>query len=205
MTFIVKQTEIDSLIVIAPPYMREMLENFSTAVAQHAKDLNDHAFHMTQVEAQKNLAREEQSYQSYPAPAAPVLIDRAVRRRDDGVFVGDFQLINDRPSIEQIAVKRLREKKSELTSKITEIETAVSAKVIPVRKRRSLEFKLGDILPKKEEDRSQDEKDFLKEYSTKKALLFAIAKHGAELHSQIEDLTDKDVDTWTPAPFPEVN
>ena len=228
MTFIVKQTKIDELASTAPPYLREMLENFSVSAHQHAKDLNDHKQHMGLVDQQKNLPKEERTHQSYPAPMAPNLIDQAVQRREDGVFVADFQIVNDRPSTEQLAAKRLREKKVALITKVSEVEADLIKKVSGGYKHRAFQFRYGDIAradngrasaivaklgkgvthqeikAQIEADRPADDTKFKVEHEARLLAAEGILRHAAELHSQIDDLTPQNVDAWTMAPFPDV-
>ena len=223
MTFIIKQTEIDMAASSAPPWIRDMLQNFSVSVAQHAKDLSDHYAHMQHVERQKNLPIEQKTHQVYPPPSAPTLIDQAVLGDGNGGFIPDYKLINDRPSTEQLVARRLREKKEQLSGSVLEQEVALIHVISGGGKSRAYQLRYMDIAAKDaaigvglsltgisetkeavEVRRSPEDTKFKQEHEARSAKIETIVRHGAELHAQIEDLTPQNIDSWTMAPFPGV-
>jgi hypothetical protein len=214
MTFIVKQSEIDEHARAASPWLRDLLNNFSLSVQQHALDLATHYTHMEEVVKQAVLpdGYEGKTHQAYPTPHTSPLIDQAVRRDTNGKFIPDFQIINDRASTEQLAVRRLRKKKDALTTLVTEEETRCLETIIPARKRRFLQIQYADVMVKRtfgdggilQDYRSSEELAFCKDYENRASQFQVVIRHAAQLHSDIEDLTLQNVDSWTMTPFPNV-
>lgn len=65
--------------------------------------------------------------------------------------------------------------------------------------KKSDEPSIADIVEKARDPKADE---FLARADAINAKLRAIELHGAELHAEIEDLTEENVDDWKPAPFP---
>lgn len=152
MTFVVKQSEIEAAIATAPAaFHANLLRRFPESVKQHALDLAAHADHMGNVDRDAKAAAAEKrptTYQAYPAPDPPALIDQAVARvqeKGKTVFVPDFKVINDLPSPEQVKAKALRAAKDQLIGAVSEAESAAANAVLPFGKRRANDMRRIDI------------------------------------------------------------
>lgn len=134
-------------------------------------------------------------------PPSDALLDQLIKRipkeNAPSDFIADYEIVDDSP-----LPPTLEQKKDALEHAVSGMAMRARAEIIPPRKLKTYEFKYGDIYAKVPKDRTPEDKQFLEEYSKKTAASYAIDRHIADLHSEIEDLTAETIDTWKPAPFP---
>ena len=145
-----------------------------------------------------------------PAPREHELFEAAVRRvprclsgiapspsatasaADD--YAIDYEIVDDRPS--------LRSRKDALIHEVNRQEHALLVASMPPGKRRLDGLHAGDLVRKPPAERSAAERKFLAERDARHAREEAIARHAAQLMSDIEDLTEETIGAWKSAPFP---
>lgn len=134
-----------------------------------------------------------------PAPRDDELVEAAIRRlrRGDAAddYAIDYEIVDDRPT--------LRARKDTLIHEVSRQEHALLVASMPPGKRRLDGLKAGDLLRKPEAERSDAERAFLADRDARHAREEAIARHAAQLMSDIEDLTDETIGAWKSAPFPD--
>lgn len=194
--------------------------DFSALVAAHIVELQQYDTHMDMVSRQ--LA------DPYPPPTAHPLIVAAIRVNETGSpkYSPDFTIEDDLPTEAEVLAAQLKAKQDRLFHVVAQMENAAADAVSPRGKRRlqsilendvrSAEIeKLGrlrksakpgtsddDLRATVEKSRSRPDAELLQRQDATRARLTAIDRHGAELHSQIEDLTLETIDAWKPEPFP---
>jgi hypothetical protein len=133
-----------------------------------------------------------------PAPREHELVEAAVRRvpRGDAAddYAIDYEIVDDRPS--------LRARKDALIHEVSRQEHALLVASMPPGKRRLDGLHADDLLRKPQAERSAAERKFLGDRDARHAREEAIARHAAQLMSDIEDLTEQTIGAWKPAPFP---
>lgn len=171
--------------------------DFAALVAEHVVALQAHASHMAIVRSQADRPAEERTHEAYPPPSPHPLVDAAVRRVEGGGFAADYVVEDDGPTPEEVFVR----KKAELMGAVGAAETAAKAAVMPAGKVRLHAILVADAGAKKK-GRTTEERAALEldEVVTKK--FDAINRHGAVLHSEVEDLTAETVDGWKMKEFP---
>lgn len=151
-----------------------------------------------QVEAFRQARLDHHASVGEPAPREHELVEAAVRRvpRGDAPddYVIDCEIVDDRPG--------LRARKDALIHEVTQQEHALLVASMPPGKRRLEGLKAGDLLRKPEAERTEAERAFLADRDARHAHEEAIARHAAQLMSDIEDLTDGTIGAWKPAQFP---
>jgi len=145
-----------------------------------------------------------------PAPSEHELVEAAVRRVPRGLsgivrspsaaespaddYAIDYEIVDDRPS--------LRARKDALIHEVSRQEHALLVASMPPGKRRLDGLHADDLLRKPQAERSAAERKFLGDRDARHAREEAIARHAAQLMSDIEDLTEETIGAWKPAPFP---
>jgi hypothetical protein len=172
------------------------------------------------------LQEAAESAQRYPGPQAHPLIDSAVKRSPgaDGttIFEPDFEVVEALP-VKVGDAAELRTRKDYLLNKISQMENAAIAALLPPGKWRAYAHRMADIEEadmkrrkvlvdaKTPEDnieknviaaRSPDDNKFMDEHNARSKVAKAIQRHASDLMSQVEDLTENDLHLWQPAEFP---
>jgi hypothetical protein len=218
MTFKVKRSEINTAIAEAPNvFAANALRNFDQSVHQHCADVAAHSAHMAKAKDGKA--------DPYPPPEPHRLIARAVAISPSGVCTPDYEIDEDMPSKEAIGAAELANKKTILLNQVSQEEGRLVSAIIPSGKHRAHHFRREDInaadakrqneiaAKKKKLDpdeltraviagRPAEDAAFLADHDAKMDSIRAISRHGALLHSEIEDLTADTIDKWTPKSFP---
>lgn len=198
-------------------------ERYGEIVRYHAGELANWDAHMKRVEASLHLpksipdpaqeppvpGKEHEHVQRfvhnpakhtpYPPPAAPAMIDEAVRRGD---FAPDYEVEDDLPpppSAEEVLAGRKRA----LIDAVSIAEAAAAAALIAPGKRRLADLQFAAAFEKPEEKRSIDEVATIGASMLRMKQLHAIELHAAQMMHDIEDLTAATVDAWSMTPFPE--
>lgn len=163
----------------------EVPDNFAELVEKHCAALLSHQF-------TKNT----------PAPQAPHLIASCIRRvvypikdKRPDEFIIDYELVDDSPP-----PPTLEEKKHALLVAVIQAEDKATAEVIPAGKRRLYNLRYQE-LSTEEGPKSEDDNKFLVEYEDKMKRFAEIHRRGAEMMSEIEDLTEETVDNWSVGQF----
>lgn len=186
--------------------------DFQKGVEEYVKELNSHVGHMKMVD--------EGKAQAYPPPQAPAEIVAAISLDEkNGLYFSDFEIVEDGPTPEQ----QLRSAKDELLARVTQMEVLASNYIAPPGKRRKIHIRHGDAVVRVARESLEDGtlrkignkigltsgREFTRDeqaaVSEAEALvkgLDAVSRHAAELHSQIEDLTQETIAGWKPSPFP---
>jgi predicted XRE-type DNA-binding protein len=218
--------------------------DFAALVAAHVAELAGHAAHMARVQEddaraaalaqtgpkgkadEQFLADREAKFthQPYPAPIAHPMVDGAVRRDADAggkvTFTPDYVVVDDTPS----AAELLRTKKNNLMGRVTALEQAAMAAVVPIGKVRLFHLMEGDVIKadvarreqvqaKKKDAAPADiqnevikgrpatDAQFMAAQAARRERLARIARTAAQMHHDIEDLTSDTVDAWQPLSF----
>lgn len=134
-----------------------------------------------------------------PRPTAHPLIEACVRRvpqpKGPDDFVVDYIMVDDLPP-PQSPLLILRQKKDVLFSKITLLEKDKLDALWPPGKRRLQVLNQNEILAKGEKT-TDEEKKILLEFKEMLGQYQAIEKRAAVLFSEIEDLTEENIDSWS--------
>jgi hypothetical protein len=191
-------------------------EQFGSLVADHARNLLEHALHMKRVAAEDasrpaivsdslrshldsgrpegSWAPPPRAHVGYPPPPAPPLVDQAVRRPD---FVPDFEVFDDGPTPAQ----KLRAAKDALLVRVGQLEGQAVAAVLPAPGKqraeaiRERDLRAGAVL-------SSADEAFLEERDRQRARLEEIERHAAAMASEVEDLPSvEEAGRWQPRPF----
>lgn len=190
-------------------------DRYAAGVMAYVEELNAHVAHMKMVAELDDPTKA----QAYPAPQAPEEIVLAlVRDEQTGLYRADYEIVDDGPTPAQI----LRAKKDELLARVTAMEAEASAAVLPPGKRRLSSLRYDRAMVKYWANRppdanavdlrapkrakvplTSDEQNHIEDHDLAVYELDAITLHAAELHAQIEDLDESNIDTWAPSPFPE--
>jgi hypothetical protein len=132
-----------------------------------------------------------------PAPTEHPLVEACIRREPrDGEaddYVADYVIVE--PSLD--------EQKRDLTAEVNKQQQAALAKVMSPAKRGLLEFSFVDLGSKQKDQLTPADKVLLAKHNLILTHGDAVARHGAKLQDQIEDLTEDTIKTWKPEPFPE--
>ncbi len=168
-----------------------------------------------EVEALRQAKLDHRFTQNTPVPVVHPLLDQAIRRvpaalvsdnppvhdgPDD--FVIDYEIIDDLPKPD--------EKKQHLRGVFLTEETRIGNNILPPGKRRITNLRIIEIEDKISRDRgdtnlSQEDKDFMADVQKKKDQLDKLHRFGAQVESEIEDLTEENIDSWVMPSFPEFN
>lgn len=166
---------------------------FQRLCNEHIKELRSHKKHMTMVEKTKHLdGADPEKFQSYPAPSShPDVVNSVVQDGDD--FNVAYEIVDN---------ETIEEKKLKLSHFVGNKAIELQRTIMPPRKRAMANIELAELLILKSP--SPDQLARTQELQSKNKAIIAVARHLAEMESQIEDLTEKNVDKWKPAPFPEI-
>ena len=134
-----------------------------------------------------------------PAPREHDLVEACVKRVPrsevpDNYEIVPYEVVDDRLS--------LRARKDALIHDVSREEHALLVASMPPGKRRLDGLHADDLLRKPQAKRSAAERKFLGDRDARHAREGAIARHAAQLMSDIEDLTEQTIGAWKPAPFP---
>jgi hypothetical protein len=149
----------------------------------------------------------------YPRDAAHPYVENSVTETN-GVFVADFEIVNDDPTDAQV----LRGKKDQLLSKIYDAEkAAINAVLPPIGKRRLLSMqesdamaadaalsltlsnqkpKVADVAAEVAKRRSPASTKLLQDQAANRAKVGQISRNAAEAMSAVEDLTADNIDNY---------
>jgi hypothetical protein len=107
--------------------------------------------------------------------------------------VVDYELIDDLPP-----PPTLRQRKDALITKIALAERDVLDKILsPPGKRRMEALKLNDIAGKKENEHTHEEKQLLAAFTAQQNRVKAMHHKAAALQSDVEDLTEETIESFT--------
>ena len=133
-----------------------------------------------------------------PAPTAPAIVEDCIRRvQVDGKpddYVADYEIVDDTPP--------LRARKDMLIAQVTRREAERLAEIVPLGKRRLMNMRASDALSKEDKDRTEEEKAFLAAREPLVAEWQKVERFAAELHADIEDLTEETIAAWKMPEFP---
>lgn len=196
-------------------------DGFAKLVEQRIATLREYDAHEATVRqhAQIEDMPPTERFVSLAIPAAPFAeVDSAIRRtgREDGSseFTADYEIVG--PSFEA--------KKARLFQQVNEAEASALAAVLPQGKVRAYQFREHDIRAADQrgylgavkqlspgihidfaefadEHRPVDDTRFLEEQAARADRRNEIARHAAQLHHDIEDLTPDTIDAWEMKPF----
>lgn len=132
-------------------------------------------------------------YAGEPRPTSHPLIESCiVRIQEPGKpddFISDYEIIYDRPP--------LRERKDALLNQVSIEENALLNNIWPRGKVRADLLNQAAIMAKDESLRTPAEREFLADLTNKQNKYKSIQGKAALLMSQIEDLTDANIESWT--------
>lgn len=173
-------------------------EDFRMAVDFHLDNIRAHRAHHEVVDAQARTGA-EQTHTPYPAPVAPDMVEKAINR---DALVVDYELVDDRPPA-PTDEEKLRARRNEVIHDIRTLESKALHDVVPLGKVRARGMReqalraLGD-----DAKHGRDDREFLEQQDTDAQRLHAIRYHAAQMEALVEDLDEKELETWRPAPFP---
>jgi len=142
------------------------------------------------VDETRHLTDETKRYAPYPFPTAHEVILSAVSTSGRV----DYEIIDDTTS--SIVELSLQEKKDKLFQDVDQETMRLKREIVPQGKERLLTMKANKTFMVIEEERSEEDTTFLNEFNNKKSKLEALDWWNAELHDQIADLTEENIDTW---------
>jgi hypothetical protein len=191
-------------------------EGFAKLVEQRIATLREYDVHEAIVRQHATVEDmpDEERYVHLAVPAAPFAeVDSAIRRsrREDGTseFTADYEIVG--PSFEV--------RKARLFEQVSRAEAEALAAVLPAGKVRAFQFREMDIRradqlrhvavlandPAADFDfvkaRPPADTRFLDEQAAREDQRNEIARHAAQLHSDIEDLTPDTIDAFEVKPF----
>lgn len=161
--------------------------DFEAEVAKYIKARKDH---------QKTVGE--------PAPAAPLLVEGAVKvvpgtikppTADD--YVADYEIFDDTPP-----PPTLDQRKAILAGEAAVMGQSAIDKFRPPLKVRLLDMDFNRALSIDENKRTTADKATIAMAYDRAQRIDAITYHLAKMEAQIHDLTEKNIDAWKPAPFP---
>jgi O-phosphoseryl-tRNA(Cys) synthetase len=171
---------------------------FKEAVEAHAAALAQWNDHMRNVE--KGLA------DPYPPPLAHPDINAAVRKdvnkKGQVNYVADYEIVDDLPKPDEAQV--FRDKQHSLRIKVTSAEAEARHAVLPSGKHRVMAHRACDIHAIEEKDRTADDLAFLAQYGKTMDRLNAIDRRAAKALAEIEDLTARNIDSWSVPDFGDI-
>lgn len=190
--------------------------SFQRLANNHINELRAHKHRIAMVEKTKHLKDgDPNKWTICPPPGAhPDIVNSIVEDGDD--YNIQYELFDDEP------VKTLDDKKNDLNHTLVVDATKAQENVYPSRKTMLLDMDVDDIkkdvthkynlirdknpeiLQKLYDDLPDDKKSKLSLHRSIEEKRQKILRHLAEQQAIIHDLTDKNVDTWKHAPFPEV-
>lgn len=169
---------------------------FDAAVDAHARELEAYEKHAALVAKGKA--------DPYPPPQAHPLVDAAVKRvpRTMGgtKFESDYRLV-DRMPVPAGDAAALAARKIELREDVARLEREAVHAILPLGKWRLASIRANIAAAKAENNRTTEDSELLDDERTRREALAAVQLHHAELEAEIEDLTDKTVNDWMPAPY----
>jgi hypothetical protein len=147
------------------------------------------------VDAHRQAKLDHRFTEGVPAPAAPPLIEGAIKRvpHENGPddFVADYEIVDDLPP-----PPTLRERKDVLINQVAMKEMEARLAVIPRGKRRLLDIQHAELMRKPVDQHTAEDAAFLDDYGRKQDQMQAITKSAAALEAQIEDLTEETIAKW---------
>jgi hypothetical protein len=159
---------------------------------------NNYIFELQAHRKQMELVKEGKA-DPYPAPTAhPDIVASVIEEEDDWNI--SYRIEDDTP---KPPVKSLDQKRADLVNDVIRIASELQNKIYPVLKLPLLSIKTVQALSVEEEKRTDDQKKIIevnKDVSDKMNELNATV---AQMHSDIADLTEENIDTWKPS-FPEI-
>jgi hypothetical protein len=172
-------------------------EAFAALVEAHIATLREYDAHEAIV--RKHAAdpdmKPEDRWTTLAVPVPAPEIDAAIRRtpKEDGTteFAADYELVG--PSLEA--------KKQWLVDLVSAAEHQAMIGVLAPRKVRAYQFHEADILKADAARRSPQDRRFLEEQAAREDQRQEIARWGANLHCEIEDLTEETIDGFEVKPF----
>lgn len=168
-------------------YKSAVPEDFEAQVQKHLRDKLNHRL------------TSDKAAPAHPHPA----VEAAVRRipgtkntPDD--YVADYQLVDDRPK-----PPTLLDKKRALIAEVTISEYRLLEDILPANKRRLQFIKVHDIQQAQAEGTiiNPEETQFLADEAIRNARFQAIDRKVAAIMSDIEDLTDANIDAYQIPPL----
>lgn len=161
--------------------------DFAEQVQAHIAHLNAHRF-----------------TEGHPAPAASALVEqviarvqhpRSMNKPDD--FVANYEIHDDTPPVKELS---LREKKDKLLLEVGIKEKSRLDALLPPGKRRMNEIQITTIWAKntgeKDFRHTPEDEEFMAAYSNRHAAMDNLHRAVAFIQSEIEDLTESDIDSW---------
>lgn len=146
------------------------------------------AFRQAKIDHQKTI--------NVPAPQEHALVRAAITRVPRDGKPDDYALDYE------IIEPTLEEKKKDLEHELHEARDLALFNKVSSAKRRVLAYELSDALAKHGKGLTDADKAVLAKCAEIAAYDQKIERHAANLHVQIEDLTEATVGAWKPAPFP---
>lgn len=137
-----------------------------------------------------------------PAPATPhslvgAVVSRVQHPIEDGKpddFVAAYEIIDDTPPLET--------RKGALAHEVTVRAQAAMDAITPPLKKGLWSHLYADAASVPEEKRTAVHTAIVSQHLDRNKREQAVLRHLAEMHSQIHDLTESDIESWVPAPFP---
>lgn len=133
-----------------------------------------------------------------PRPIAAPIVEACIKRTQvkgqPDSYSAEYTIVDDRPPAP--APLNLEDKKIQLHSKLSVVEIEVKNKVTPPRKRRLAEMQYHAAIVKKKEDRTAEEVEAIDTFMTMNKKWTAVSLLAAQAESDIEDLTEDNVDSW---------
>lgn len=143
-----------------------------------------------------------------PRPVAHPLVEGAIKRvqKPSGdLYVPDYIIIDDTPAPPPEPAPppppTLEEKKVYLVNVVRTAENEAKYKILPERKFRLAITKLNIALAVKEEDRSGEQREDIASYLLIQDAYRKFELIGSQAESDIDDLTEDNVDSWLPPTF----
>lgn len=167
------------------------IEDIRKEIGHYANEYRAWIAHMVRVNMPDNKKEKDPSKRvmPYPAPEAHDIIKQAVDKSGNV----SFEYIDDTAKLASVTINNRRQ---ELYSAVAQLEAQEIAKVVPPGKNRLWTLQVNAILRVADDERSNEDRVFLKDMKEKQAKIEAIQLWAAQLHSDIEDLPDEEVFKW---------
>lgn len=194
-------------------------DRFAAMVATHIDALEEYDAHMVlfREDALNADLPADERHVAFPAPSAHAEIEAAIRRdpQENGttVFTPDYEIVAPPPP-------SLAQKKAELFDLVSTHERDAIAGVLPAGKIRAYQFREQDIRKADQKrwadvdhdkfnnfeqynylERPPEDTKFLEEQAAREDQRNEIQRWAAQLHSDIEDLTEETIEAWEVKPF----
>lgn len=141
-----------------------------------------------------------------PRPMTSALVELALKRitypvtmKKPDEYVSDYIVVDDTPP--PPPPLNLADRKSQLTATLHIAENAALENILPFRKRRLASIEVNTAFQKNEEDRTDADKEVIASYNSMQERMSAVVLMAAQAESDIEDLTDDNINSWQPPNF----